>query len=426
MYQIGRTARGHDLILDTKTRRIHAALIGATGTGKSTLLENLMRDDMRAGRGFALVDPHGDLAQSVADATPPHRVNDVLYLDPMDRTHAVGFNPLRSNIEASVLTSYIVSACKHIWRDSWGPRMQYILGMAIRLLLSTPGSSLVMLPRLLVDDAFRAALLSRCTDPVVRLFWETEYEGYSERLRTDAIAPIQNKIGELVGNPLIRAIIGQENTIDIPHILNSDKILICNLSKRMGEEPSHLLGALLVTAVAQAAEGRATIPEEERRDFTLYVDEFQNFATDTFASILSEMRKWRLNLVVANQFMGQVPDILRQSILGNVGTLCVFRIGAEDAPLIAKQLDFPNPEVLSATPNYQAWVKTTAGGSPTEPLLLSTLPLPSTQNRSRPAIIARTRARHARKREDVEREVASLFEGSEQAPKKKRSRPRWH
>jgi len=283
-----------------------------------------MRDDLAAGRGFALIDPHGDLAQDIAAATSQSRINDLLYFAPSDATHAVGFNPLSSPADPAALTANIVAAFKHIWRDSWGPRMEYILGNAIRLLLAPTGSTLVSLPRLLVDDAYMATLLEHCDDPVINLFWRTEYARYSQKLRSEAIAPIQNKIGQLTASSTLRAIIGQRSRIDIPHIINADKILIANLSKRMGEEPSHLLGAFLVTAIAQAAEQRATIPEEKRRDLTLYVDEFQNFATDTFASILSEMRKWRLNLVVANQFMGQVPDILRQSTLGKrIGGACL-------------------------------------------------------------------------------------------------------
>ena len=424
MYTLGQLHDGRDLVLDDRTRRIHVALIGATGTGKSTLLSHMMRDDLAAGRGFALIDPHGDLAQDIAAATPQSRINDLVYFDPSDPAYAVGFNPLSSPADPAVLTANIVAAFKHIWRDSWGPRMEYILGNAIRLLLATPGSTLVSLQRLLVDDAYRATLLERCDDPVINLFWRTEFAGYSQKLRSEAIAPIQNKIGQLTASPTLRAIIGQRSTIDIPHIINTDKILIVNLSKRMGEEPSHLLGAFLVTAIAQAAEQRATIPEEKRRDFTLYVDEFQNFATDTFASILSEMRKWRLNLVVANQFMGQVPDILRQSILGNIGTLAVFRIGAEDGDLLARQLDFKNPSQLSDTANHRAWVKTTFEGSPTSPQLVQTFPLQKSERSNFDAVVARTRARHGRLRVDVERSVARMFSVATDRKRRKR-KPKW-
>ena len=411
-YTIGGHHSGAPVSLAADERRLHVALVGQSGTGKSTLLFNLMMADLLSGRGFVLIDPHGDLSMQVADATPKHRSNDVVYFDPLDPSHAVGFNPLSSATEPALLTAHVVSAFKHIWRDSWGPRLEYILTNAIRLLLTTPSTTLITLPRLLVDDDFRNRLLAKCHDPMVTLFWRTEFAGYSDRLRAEAIAPIQNKIGQLAGNPTIRTIIGQPSTIDIPHIIDSDKILIANLSKRIGDEPSHLLGALLVTAIAQAAQNRAALPEEERADFTLYVDEFQNFATDTFASILSEMRKWRLNLVLANQFLGQVPDFLRQSILGNVGTLVVFRIGAEDAPMLAAQLGHPNPTVLTETSNYAAWVKTIRDNAPTSAQHLSMLPpVPHTTGQLT-SIIARTRARHARPRSTVEERIAVTFGGS--------------
>jgi hypothetical protein len=424
MYTLGTDHHGHQLVLDNKTRRIHIDLAGGTGTGKSTLMKSMILSDLQSGRGFALIDPHGELAEDLAAFTPQSRINDVVYFDPNDPTHAVGFNTLSADADAAVLTAHIVSSFKHIWRDSWGPRMEYILGNAIRLLLATPGSTLVSLPLLLVDEGYRAKLLERCYDPVISLFWRTEYAGYSEKLRTEAIAPIQNKIGQLTANPTIRAIIGQQSTIDIPHIINSDKILIANLSKRMGDEPSHLLGAFLVTAIAQAAQGRATIPEDKRRDFTLYVDEFQNFATEAFASILSEMRKYRLNLVVASQYLGQMPDLLRQAILGNVGTLVVFRVGAEDAPLLASQLDFPNPKVLSSTPNYQAWVKTMRNGAPTEPQIIQMAIPTAPELSSLAAVKANSRARYARLRSDVEASVAKMFPVAQETKKRKR-KPKW-
>jgi ABC-type oligopeptide transport system ATPase subunit len=425
-YTLGRLHSGFPVSLSVEERRLHIDIVGQSGTGKSTLLFNLMLADLASGRGFVLIDPHGDLSQQIADAVPSHRTNDVVYFDPLDRSHAIGFNPLSSSTEPALLAAHIVASFKHIWRDSWGPRLEYILTNSLRLLLATPGATLIGLPRLLVDDAFRNALLDKCSDPVVSFFWRSEFAGYSDRLRAEAIAPIQNKIGQLAGNPTIRSILGQPSTIDIPGIINSDKILIANLSKRMGEEPSHLLGALLVNAIAQAAQDRAVLAEVDRKDFTLYVDEFQNFATDSFASILSEMRKWRLNLVVANQFLGQLPDLLRQSVFGNVATLVVFRAGADDADLLAAQLGHPNPRVLTETSNHAAWVKTLRHGSPTNAEYLSTLPPARHRTGRLPAILARTRARHARPRPMVERRIAAAFTG-EPPPARQRSRPtaRW-
>jgi hypothetical protein len=408
-YTLGQLHSGFPVSLSREERRLHIDIVGQSGTGKSTLLFNLMLADLALGRGFVLIDPHGDLSRQVADAVPRSRTNDVIYLDPLDPDHSLGFNPLSSSAEPALTAAHIVASFKHIWRDSWGPRLEYILTNAVRLLLATPGTTLIALPRLLVDEGFRNRLIARCDDPVISLFWRVEFAGYSDRFRSEAIAPIQNKIGQLAGNPFIRSILGQPSTIDIPRIINSDKILIVNLSKRMGEEPSHLLGALLVNAIAQAAQDRAAMPEEHRKDFTLYVDEFQNFATDSFAAILSEMRKWRLNLVVANQFLGQLPDLLRQSVFGNVGTLVVFRAGAEDADMLAAQLGHPNPRVLTETQNYAAWVKTMRDNSPTGAEFLSTLP-PAQHGHGRLAsIVARTCARHARPRPMVEKSIAAML-----------------
>ena len=335
--------------------------IGKSGTGKSTLLFNLMMADLAHGRGFALLDPHGDLARDVADAVPTQRTNDVVYFDPADLSHPVAFNPLErvAPDHRPLVAAHIAAAFKHLWGDSWGPRLEYILGNSIRLLLDAPGTTLLGLPRLLVDDKYRSRLLATCRDPVIRAFWLREFAEYQDRFVTEAISPIQNKIGALLSPPALRNIIGQKrSTIDIPGIMNGGRVLIVNLSKgRLGEGPAHLLGAFLATAFAQAAESRADIREADRRDFTLYADEFQNFATDSFASILSEARKWRLNLALAHQFLGQLPPLLRQAVIGNAGTVIAFRLGAEDAPLIADELGHHNHEVLSDTPNFAAWIK---------------------------------------------------------------------
>ena len=306
-YTLGmRTDSGEPVVLTLEERRRHVEIIGKTGTGKSSLLQNLMCADFASGRGFAFIDPHGDQAAAIADATPKNRINDVIYLDAADLSYSVGWNPLE-RVEPdrrAVVAAQVAQAFAGIWGLSTAetPRLLYILDKALRLLLDNPadpsaghhpGATLLGLPRLLVDDDYRARLLTRCTDSTVREFWEDEFAGYNPRFRQEAIAPIQNKIGQLVGNPFIRAIIGQpKSTIDIRRIMDEGKILIVNLSKgRMGAEPAHLLGALLVSAFAQAAESRADTVQSERRDFTLYVDEFQNFATDSFGDILSESRK---------------------------------------------------------------------------------------------------------------------------------------
>ena len=312
-----RAETGERVLLTPEERRRHIEIVGKTGTGKSSLLYNLMRADFAGGRGFAFIDPHGDQSSAIADATPRNRINDVIYLDAADLSHSIGWNPLE-RVEPdrrAVVAAQIAQAFAGIWKLSTAetPRLLYILDNALRLLLDNPadpahghepGATLLGLPRLLVDDEYRARLLRRCEDRSVKDFWEGEFAGYNPRYRQEAVAPIQNKVGQLVGNPFIRAIIGQpKSTIDIRHIIDHGKILIVNLSKgRMGAEPAHLLGALLVSAFAQAAESRADIAEKDRRDFTLYVDEFQNFATDRFADILSEARKWGLSWFSATNF----------------------------------------------------------------------------------------------------------------------------
>jgi hypothetical protein len=357
-----------------------------------------MMSDFERGRGFALIDPHGDLALSIARATPKHRIPDTIYFDPLD-THVVVHNPVVSvpGLHRGTVAAHIVSSFKHIWAESWGPRLEYILTNAVRLLLENQGCSLTDIPQLLVDKAYRSTLLKKCDDPYIKIFWTAEYAAYSERLLAEAIAPIQNKVGQFANNPILRAVLEGKPTLNIPDVMNTRKVLLCNLSKRMGDEPSRLLGALLVTAFAQAAQARADMPEDEREDFTLYVDEFQNFATPSFASILSEAAKFRLNLVVANQFMGQVPEMLRHAVIGNVGTLAVFRIGSFDAPIFAKELNMSERELIDL-PNRVARVKTMNGDTTTEAMRINTLP-PQEAGDNLAKVQNNTRSRYARLRQ---------------------------
>jgi hypothetical protein len=272
---------------------------------------------------------------------------------------------------------------------------------------------------LLVDDDYRHRLVVRCQDPVVRAFWLTEYAAYDTRFRNEAIAPIQNKVGAFLANPFIRSILCQNSsTLKISNVMNKSKVLIVNLSKgNLGTEPAHLLGALLITACSQAAEARRHMPESERRDFTLYVDEFQNFATESFASILSEARKWRLSLVAANQTISQLPERLQQSVFGNAGTLVVFRVGAHDAKRLVGELGMNNPATLTQTNNYQAWIKLMRGGAPLEPRVIATLAPPPPGARLA-KVVAFAHARHMMPRKPVEEYIAASF------PKAPARRPR--
>jgi hypothetical protein len=412
MYTIGRLPSGRLLTLSDDDRRRHVYAIGKSGTGKSTLFYNFMRADLESGRGFALLDPHGDLAVAIAGSTPLSRTNDVIYLDPADPDYCAGFNVLQ-NVAPDLrplVAAQTVSAFKNIWGDSWGPRLEYILTNALRLLLDGHGTTLLGLPLLLRDKTYRTMLLRTCNDLVVRAFWEEEFESYDDRFRKEAISPIQNKVGALLSPPAIRNIVGQtKSTFDVRGIMDGGKVLIVNLSKgRLGEAPAHFLGALFATAFAQAAERRADIPEHERRDFTLYADEFQHFATDSFATVLSEARKWHLALVLGHQFLGQVPVSLRQAVMGNVGTLIAFRVGSEDAPLIAAELGRNSPGELTDTPNFHAWAKLIEDGVPANAAHVETLP-PERGQGCLPAVKARSRARHARPRQVAEARIARLY-----------------
>ena len=419
--QLGTATIGLDLdapiTLSRSDLRRHLYVIGKTGTGKSTLLHNLMLSDLHAGRGFALFDPHGDLATAVADATPAWRIAEgVIYLDPSDLAHPIGFNPLHGIAvdHRPLAAAHIVAAFQHIWGTSWGPRLEYILTQALRLLLDAPGTTMLGLPRLLTDANYRTTLLVHARDPVVRSFWQVEFAHYNERYATEAVAPIQNKVGTLLSPPAIRNMLGQvRSTIDIRAIMDRRQVLIVNLAKgKLGEAPTHLLGAFLTTAFAQAAEARADQPEHARTDFTLYADEFQNFATDSFATILSEARKYRLALVLAHQFLGQLTPLLRQAVIGNAGSILAFRIGAEDAPLMAAELGIESPSALTDIANFAAWAKLTRHGVPGEPRHIDTL-LPDAASVGRlDAVRRRTWARYTRPRQSVEDKITRFLRPS--------------
>jgi hypothetical protein len=281
-------------------RRRHLAIIGKTGMGKTTLLQKLMETDIRAGRGLALIDPHGDLAETIIDTVPGHRTNEVVLFDAGDRDYPLSYNVLscKEADQRGLVASAVVSAFKKLYGDSWGPRLEHIFHNALLALLEVPGTSLLSLQRLLSDTQYRKVVTGRVHDPVVRTFWDNEFATWKPQYRAEAIAPIQNKIGQFLSMPILRAIVGQSrSSLDLRRVMDEGQILIVNLSKgRIGEDGSMLLGSLLISSIQLAAMSRADTPEQQRRDFFLYVDEFQNFATDSFATILSEARKYRLNL----------------------------------------------------------------------------------------------------------------------------------
>ena len=348
---LGARITGDLIILAPEERQRHLYVVGQTGTGKSTLLLNLIAQDLASGAGLALLDPHGDLAETVLLHVPRHRPNDLVYVNPADSARPIGFNPLSAVPEdlKPIVADGVVSAFRHVWPESWGPRLDYILTNAVRALLDVPGGTLLMLPRLLIDEAFRVQLVKEyVADPYVRASWLGEYAGYGDHFRAEAVSPIQNKIGKALIEPRLRNMLAQpRSTITLRRLMDEGAIVICNLAKgQLGEGTAHLLGALLTTTIAQAALSRADVPAAERRTFHLYADEFQSFATDSFALILSEARKYGLTMTVAHQYLEQLPDKLRAAVFGNVGSMLACRTGASDAGIIAKQIRLGGADAL--------------------------------------------------------------------------------
>jgi len=340
----------------------------------------------------------------------------VILFDPGDTSHPVSFNVLRCDdpTQRPLIASGIVSAFKKLYGESWGPRLEHILRNALLALLEIPGSSLLTVLRLLSEEKFRQAVIPQLTDPVVRNFWEHEFVGMPPRLQAEAIAPIQNKVGHFASSPLIRNIIGQSrSTVDLRRIMDEGKVLIVNLSKgRMGEDASTLLGSLLVSSIQLAAMSRSNVAEADRRDWYLYVDEFQNFATDSFATILSEARKYRLNLTVANQYLAQMDQATLDAVFGNVGTMLAFQVGARDAEILAEQLGGDlEPADLMRLPRYNAYVRLLINGHPSRPFSMRTLSPQSTKLDERRADIIRryARQRYARRVSQVEAEIREAF-----------------
>lgn len=398
-------------------RRQHMYVIGKTGTGKTALLHNMIIQDIANGEGVCVVDPHGELVENILGKIPKERMKDVIYFNPADTDFHIGFNvlDLPDPKYKHLVASGLIGIFTKIWSNVWSARMEYILSNAILALLDTPGSTLLGVMRILVDKDYRQEIIANVKDPVVKAFWIHEYEQWRDQFRNEAIVPIQNKVGQFLSTALIRNIVGQsKSTIDIFDIMNTGKIFLVNVSKgRIGEDNSSLLGSMLITKIQLSAMERVRIPEDERVDFYLYVDEFQNFATDSFADILSEARKYRLNIILAHQYVGQlVTDVstkVRDAVFGNVGTMIVFRVGAADAEFLASEFE---PEVsiqdIVNLPNYNIYLKLMVDGIASRPFSSSTLPPFGIKASSVTAekIIESSRKRYARPRGIVEKEIA--------------------
>ncbi len=362
-----------------RDRRYHMYVVGKTGVGKSTLLLNMIKQDIENGEGMALLDPHGDLVEKTLNTSPLSRIKDIIYFNPQDKEHILYFNPLEvlNPSESYLVVSSLVSAFKKIWHDSWGPRLEYILRNALSTLVEFSGATLVDLQRILQDRTFRMNLVSRLTNEQLKNFWLNEFEKYSPYFQQEAISPIQNKIGQFLNNPILREIVSQpKSSFNIRKIMDSGKILLVNLSKgKIGEDSASLLGAMLIAKMGLTALSRQDIPEEQRRDFYLYVDEFQSFATSSFADILSEARKYHLNLILANQYLDQIDEKVRDAIFGNVGTIISFKVGLEDAKFLAEEF-YPvfNQEDLINLPCYSIYLKLMINSKTSKPFRADSLP----------------------------------------------------
>ena len=340
------------LQLSRRDRRRHLYIIGQTATGKSTLLCNLIGQDISAGAGCALIDPHGDLALQVMDCIPGHRIDDAIVIDLSDIEHPVGFNPFYRvpADERALVAANITATFKHVWRDSWGPRLEYILFNTVAALLDAPDHlrpSFLSIPRLLVDCTYRQAVVRHTRDARVRSFFEDEFARWNERQLEERLGSVQNKIGQLLANPYVRNILGQwRPSVDLSTVLAKNHILIVRLAKGLvGEEPANLLGSFFATGLQQAAMQRASLPEDARKDFHLHIDEFQNFTTDAFAGLLSEARKYGLTLTCAHQYLSQLSPEVADAVLGNVGSIIAFRVSGADADCLAHEIGRFHPRI---------------------------------------------------------------------------------
>jgi len=393
-----------------KDRSGHIYILGKTGTGKSTLIQNMVTSDIRRGQGMALIDPHGDLAEAVLAQIPEVRINDVVYFNPADLDYPIAFNPLE-RVEADkrhLVVSGLIAVFKKIWSDFWGPRTEHLLRNSILALLEQPRSTLLDIPLLLTDKDFRGTVLERVTDQNVRNFWFLEFEKYGVRLRSEATAPILNKIGQFLATPLVRNIVGQPTSaFNLRQVMDEGKILIADLAKgRIGDDNCSLLGALLVAKLQSAALSRADMPGEKRRPFYLYIDEIQSFLTMSFIDILSEARKYKLSLIMSHQYIEQLDERIRAAIFGNVGTVISFRVGAEDAKYLAREFypTFEERDLVNIS-NHHIYLKMMIDGQTSKAFSAVTMPSRKSDVSYRKTIIASSREKYGTPRGAVERQV---------------------
>lgn len=398
-------------------RRRHLYMVGKSGTGKSKMLELLIKEDILAGHGVGVLDPHGDLVDAVLKYVPEHRMDDVVYFNPADFEYPVAFNPLEQvppELRVRVTIGFI-DIFKKLFGNNWTNRLEHVLRYTTLALLDSPNTTVLSILKMLSDKNYRQKIVARIQDSVIKNFWVNEFAAWSEKFDNEAIMPILNKVGQFVSTALIRNIVGQSaNKINIEHIMNGGKILLMRISKgNLGEENAALIGAMVVTKIQQAAMARTTIPEEQRRDFYLYCDEFQYFATDTFAEILSEARKYHLNLTMAHQYMGQLSHIIRTTAFGNVGTIINFRVGAEDAAILENEYTpvFKIRDIINLGVR-EFYIKMSVDGELRDAFSGRTLNVSSPKENYSTEIIRRSREKYARPRAEVEQDLKKWDEGA--------------
>jgi hypothetical protein len=415
--------------IKAKDRTRHVYVIGKTGLGKSTLLENMAVQDIANGEGMAFIDPHGKTAELLLNYIPEHRLKDVLYFAPFDLENPVSFNILEDIgfDRRHLVVSGLMSTFKKIWVDAWSARMEYILTNTLLALLETPGTTLLGVNRMLADKSYRTMIVNNIKDPAVKSFWVDEFAKYTDKFAAEATPAIQNKIGQFTSNPLIRNIIGQpKSSFDIRKMMDENKIIIINLSKgRVGEANANLLGSMFITKIYLAAMSRADVSEKELQklpNFYLYVDEFQSFANESFADILSEARKYKLNLTIAHQYIEQMSEEVRAAVFGNVGTMITFRVGAFDAEVLEKEFapQFTAEDLVNLG-FTQIYLKLMIDGVSSAPFSASTMPpIKEPEVSRRLEVIEMSRKQFAMSRAVVEQEVIEWHKdnGQASAPKK--------
>ena len=404
--------------IKTDDRRRHVYAVGKTGMGKTEMLKNMAIQDIQEGKGIGFIDPHGEAAESLLDFIPPERINDVIYFNPADMGYPIAFNVMEK-VDIGyrhLVAGGLMGVFKKIWPDVWSARMEYILNNCILALLEYPGATLLGINRMLADIEYRKKVIEKVTDPVIKAFWVQEFARYTQRYEIEATAAIQNKVGQFISVPLIRNIIGQVGTsINMRDVMDGKKILIANLSKgKVGEDNSRLLGALLITKLQLAAMSRVDIAEEKRNDFFLYVDEFQNFATESFVNVLSEARKYRLALILGHQYITQMSESVTDAVFGNIGTLISFRVGAEDAEFLEKEFTptFTAEDIVNLG-KYNIYLKLMIDGVAGRPFSAQTiLPLPKLDNSNKEKIIKASRQRYGTPQKVVEEKISRWTEMS--------------